>query len=182
MYLEDKELLELARHNPDQYGPIYQKYAERVYRYFWFRVGFRKDLAEECTQETFLQAWKHLSSFTDRGVSYLSYLLRIAHNLLLNHYRTSSRQKTVALDDLDEAVFSYEQDYEQLLTPAQLQIVLRELGEQERMVLLMRYDQEATFAEIGEKIGKSENAVKLMVSRSRKKLRAHHQLAHMHTS
>ena len=178
MYLEDKELIELARHNPDQFAPIYQKYAERVYKYFWFRVGFQKDLAEECTQETFFQAWKHLSSFTDRGASYLSYLLKIAHNQLLNHYRTSSRQRTVPLDDLDEAVFSYEQDYEKLLTPAQLQTVLQELSEQERTVIMMRYDQDASFQEIGEKIGKSENAVKLMISRARKKLKKNAVLAH----
>jgi len=68
---------------------------------FGIRTGHQKDTAEDLTQETFLRAFKHLSHFQNRGYSYLSYLLTIAHNVLVNYYRSHKLIPLSAFEGID---------------------------------------------------------------------------------
>ena len=91
-------------------------------------------------QETFLRAYKHLSGFTDKGISYFSYLLTIAHNLLVNYYRQNENTKTVSLDDVDVAVFdSLEIGSEQQERSNALWTAVASLSQGEREILMLRY-------------------------------------------
>lgn len=175
MQFDDRELLLQAQKNSQEYGPLYERYMEKVYRYFWHRTGRRRELAEDCMQETFLRAFKHLSSFTDKGVSYLSYLLMIAHNLLVNHYRWSEQHKAVSLDDVDEAAFAFSSaaDLEDHLDSDVIWSAVAELTAPERDILSLRYQEDLPIRDIARIKNKSENAVKLILSRAKKKLKQH---------
>lgn len=170
MQFDDRELIEAAKANPEAYEPLYSKYMERIYTYFWFRVGYQKEIAEDCMQETFVRAFRHVSDFTDKGVSYLSYLLTIAHNLLVNHYRWSQTNRAVSLEDVDEAAFDYAQDFMGSLDSQCVWRAVSELSEIERDVLLLRFSKGLSMREIAFQKGKTENAIKLLVSRAKKKL------------
>lgn len=180
MQFDDRELIEQAKSHPEQYGPLYDKYMEKVYRYFWYRTGYQKELAEDCAQETFLRAFKHLSSFTDKGISYFSYLLTVAHNLLVNHYRWTEANKAVSLDDVDEAAFMFSSDIEDHLDTDVIWAAVNELTAAERDILSLRYQQELSIREIASAKGKTENAVKLILSRAKKKLRTNPQLVSLY--
>lgn len=172
MQFDDRALLKQAQQNAEEYGPLYEKYMEKVYRYFWHRTGRQRELAEDCMQETFLRAFKHVSSFTDKGVSYFSYLLTIAHNLLVNHYRWSEQNKAVSLDDAPEAAFAFfPHDLEDHLDSDVIWSAVSELTANEREILSLRYQQELSIREIAAAKQKSENAVKLILSRAKKKLK-----------
>mgnify|MGYP001569987341 FL=1 len=174
MQFDDRELLERAKAHPENFEPLYTKYTGRIYNYFWFRVGFQKELAEDCMQETFLRAYKHLSGFTDKGISYFSYLLTIAHNLLVNYYRQNENTKTVSLDDVDVAVFdSLEIGSEQQERSNALWTAVASLSQGEREILMLRYQKDLPIKDIAAQLGKSENAVKLVISRAKKKLQHH---------
>ena len=83
----DAELVKSAKRDKEQFEALYKRYIDKVYNYFWYRVGHDQDVAEDLAQETFVRAYQALSRFKVSEKSYLSYLLTIAHNLLVNHYR-----------------------------------------------------------------------------------------------
>lgn len=180
MQFDDRELIEQAKAHPDHFEPLYTKYMGRIYTYFWFRVGFQKELAEDCMQETFLRAFKHIADFHERGVSYFSYLLTIAHNLLVNYYRQNEHTKTVPLDEVDEAVFDSLNDENARRADASvLWGAIATLSEGEREILTLRYQKDLPIKEIAAAVGKSENAVKLIISRAKRKLSSHPALVEM---
>lgn len=180
MQFDDRELIEQAKANPDHFEPLYTKYMGRIYTYFWFRVGFQKELAEDCMQETFLRAFKHIADFRERGISYFSYLLTIAHNLLVNYYRQNEHAKTVPLDEVDEAVFdSMIDEHTKRTDSTVLWSAIATLSENERAILTLRYQKDLPIKEIATAVGKSENAVKLIISRAKRKLQQHPALIEM---
>lgn len=180
MEKSDNEIIQKAKINPRIFEEIYKKYADKVYRYFWYRTGHQKDTAEDLTQETFLRAFKHLAHFQNRGYSYLSYLLAIAHNVLANYYRSHKMIPLSAFEGIDipfpEEITSY---LEKKITIEQLQKALNTLSAAEKEITLMRYRDEMSIKEISKITGKSENAVKLILSRARKKLISHSYLQNL---
>ena len=100
---EDIILIERALKNKEDFGLIYAKYRGAVRGYLLKRVDRNEEVADDLTEETFLHALEGLSRFEPTGKSYLSYLLTIAHNILLNYYRT---KKPVALDEYEKIMSS----------------------------------------------------------------------------
>lgn len=165
MAQKNENLVEKAKSNPQLFGRLYAKYASRIYKYFWYRSGFEKEISEDLTQETFLRAFRHLGSFKDKGASYISYLFKIAHNLLVNYYRSS---KSIRLEDVGDV--PVESNFEDKLEKEILWRRVQELRPMAQMVFLMRYKDNMKIKSIAEVTNKTENAVKLILFRARKKL------------
>lgn len=85
--LHDKMLIDKSKKNPKNFEKIYEKYKNKVFNYIFHRVN-NKSIAEETMQETFTNAYCALSHFKFQNFTYLSYLLMIAHNLVINYYRS----------------------------------------------------------------------------------------------
>ncbi len=167
----DSQLLKDAQHDQLAFEEIYKKYYQKIYNYFWYRVGHGEDVAEDLTQDTFVRAFKALPRYKDTGKSYLSYLLTIAHNLLVNYYRTP---KPISIEatgvDVPEEIWS---DLDTKDNIRSLWRAVQQLSEPEKNILYLKYQKEYKVAEIARITGKTENAVKLILSRARKKLAAH---------
>lgn len=162
---EDSELITLSQKKNDAFGELYLKYKKEIYNYFLKHLPWQKNLAEDFTQETFLKAFSHLANFVPRNASYSTYLLRIAHNVLVNHYRSK------IMLPLDEQKTLTQTKHDQWVSHYTLKMVLKQLPQSDQDILGLMYDQQYSIREIAEKLQKSENAVKLQVSRARKKLR-----------
>ena len=154
-----------------RFAEIYSKHAKQVLMYFARRIGDSKDVAEDLMQETFLRAFSHFKTFQDRGFSYLTYLLTIAHNVLANHFRP---KRSVPLEEaeelpgkVDDKTISREIDVKALW------LAIQDLSEAEREVLFMKYQEDLPVRDIAARCGRTENSVKLLLSRSRKKLAKH---------
>ncbi len=160
-------ILENSRTSPRDFDVIYKRYAPRVFAYFLRRVSSR-EVAEDLTQETFLRAFRHRHRFKEKGYPYSSYLFRVAHNLLVNYYRT---HKPLSLEyiehDPPDQPASVNRDSEYAWKAVQ------SLSPTERFVMEEKYKKGSSVKEIARHVGKSENAVKLILSRARKKLRSH---------
>lgn len=163
---EDTELIRAAQEDAAAFAFLYEKYIELIRLYFSRRIGVREE-AEDLSQEVFARAYRSLSRFRVANASYYTYLLHIAHNLLVDHYRGQAKyvcSSHVSLDLLtDESISPNRESLEMLLTS---------LSPTERLVMSLAYVEGFKAREIAEKLGKTENAVKLMLSRSRKKLRS----------
>lgn len=168
----DDALIRGSVSNPMLYESVYRKYADKVFNYFWYRTGHDKTLSEDLMQETFLRAFDRRGDYKAQGYSYLTYLLAIAHNLLVDHYR---KPKSVPVEDLPTDVVPYEitGDLERKSDAEALWRAVQTLPEQGRDALLMFYQEGMSVREIARVMGTSENAVKLTLSRTRKRLSEH---------
>nr|AQQ74985.1 hypothetical protein [uncultured bacterium] len=169
---EDVKLVEEAKREPAKYEALYTKYADRVFNYFWYRTGHDWALSEDLMQETFLRAFQHLGTFRNRGYSYLTYLLNIAHNLLVDHYR---KPKSIPVEDLPTDVVPHEitADLVRKSDAETLWRAIQTLPQKNRDALLMHYQSDMPIKDIARIMNTSENSVKLNLSRTRKRLAAH---------
>lgn len=172
MQEDDLILIEKARSNKEDFGLIYTKYRSAVLGYLLKRVDRNEEIADDLTEETFLHALESLPNFTPTGKSYLSYLLTIAHNILLNYYRT---KKPVALDEYDKILSSGSEEealdhievHQEVETVIEAIHKLDHTGEQ---ILSLKYEKGFSIKKIANIVHKSPNAVKLALSRYRKKV------------
>lgn len=164
---EDKELVERAQKNPEDFAFLYTKYVKKVYEYFWYRLGHQKEIAEDFMQDTFVKAFRALSDFTYKGFSYFTYLTAIAHNLLVNHYRS---QKTVPLEEAQDIPVDSITPLEQKIDSALIWKAVQKLNPAEQEVITLMYQKQLSVKEIAAQTNRSENAIKLIASRARKKL------------
>ena len=169
----DIDIIKRAKANSQISEELNRKYADKVYNYFWYRTGHQKDVAEDLMQETFLRAFKHLHRFQIRGYSYLTYLLTIAHNVLVNYYRSNRMIPLSELGDDFEIPVEITDSLERKVEAESLWRAIQDLPSTDRDALLMWYQKEMPIKDISRIMGRSENAVKLILSRARKKLAQH---------
>ena len=82
----------------DAFTLLYQEYVTPIYRYIYFRVG-RADQTEDLTQEVFLRVLKKIGSYRYKGKPFKSWLFRIAHNLVIDHYRQTKKSGVIPLTE-----------------------------------------------------------------------------------
>ncbi len=167
-------LVEQAKSDPEAFGHLYQRYVDRIYNYIFHRTGSRHD-AEDLTARTFYKALVSISGYTDRGVPFSAWLYRIAHNLVANWHRDQDRRQFVALDELmisssrhlpDHA--TEERDEERVLAEA-----VRSLSPERQMLLILKFSEGLSNAQIGQMLGRSEGAIKSLYHRTLLDLRDH---------
>lgn len=165
---EDGALVRRAKEEREAFEALYSKYLKKVYTYVYYRVGNIDD-AEDITESVFLHALIHLDRYQDRGIPFSAWLLRIAHNLVANWHRSSSRHRAVGLDSaapLHDISPTPEESLESEEEIQELRAALRSLPEERQQALVLRFAEGLKHKEIGEVMGKSAGAVKVLVHRS----------------
>ncbi len=162
---EDALLITLAQESPEMFSQLYEKYAVPVREYFSRRLRGDRVLSEDLTQEVFIRAFHYLPQFRLANASYYTYLLRVAHSVLVNQYR-KERIETVTLSGREESI---PMDEPRLLPD--MEELLGSFSETERQAMLLKYRDGYKVRAIAKLLGKTENAIKLILSRTRKKLK-----------
>ncbi len=162
----DSQVLELSKRDPRFFEHIYNRYKSRVFSFFYRRLG-SKEVAWDLTQETLTKAFYSRHRFNYKGYPYSAYIFRIAHNLLVNYYK---KKKPVSLESIKKDPY-FTPSYYDKIEGDMVWTSIDKLSHIERTVLYERYKKGLTIREIAHRVNKSENAVKLILSRSRKKLR-----------
>lgn len=167
--LSEKEVLAQAGQGDKQaFGVLYDRYAERIYNYIFYRTGNSLD-AEDLTARVFFRAMRHITNYTDRGVPFSAWLYRIAHNLVANWHRDSSRRQEVALEDgyrspkgdeYPEAALMQNEEQSALLS------LIRDLPEERQQLLILKFVEHMSNAEIGEIMDRTEGAIKSLYHRT----------------
>ncbi len=162
-----------AQRDPRNFGVLYERYVDRIYSYIYHRVGNVHD-AEDLTSRTFFRALSHLDSYVDKGYPFSAWLYRIAHNLIANWYRDRGRRPVVALDALvissppeehPESVTQYEDDRQLLYD------LISGIDSLRQELLVLKFAEGLSNAEIGAILGKSEGAIKSLYHRTLLQLR-----------
>lgn len=152
----------------DSFGLLYDAYADKIFKFVYYRVGSR-EMAEDLTSQTFFKALKKMEKF--QGEYFSAWLFRIARNTVIDHYRTA--RPTENIDNFfDLHAFSdpeREMDIKKDLE--KVKEVLKTLKKEQEEVVIMRAWDGLSYKEIAEIIGKSEANCKMIFSRALKSLR-----------
>lgn len=170
---DDRLLVEAAQHDPSRFADLYERNFDVVYA-FVVRQTRDREAAQDITSEVFHDALANLGSFEWRGIPFLAWLLRIASNAVADHFHRSARNREVA--ELDERL---EVQLANLTTDiltnwdpyARVFRSVKELPDDQRRVVEMRFAEEKSIGEIARTIGRSEGAVKQLQFRALQTLR-----------
>jgi RNA polymerase sigma factor (sigma-70 family) len=167
--MDDASLIVKAQKDPQEFKRLYDKYVGKVFKYFFFHNNHDRETAEDMTQETFLKAFNHLQEYKEYGYTYGTYLLTIAHNILVNSYR---KQPSVPLQEAGKVIYDISEKLEAESEQEALQKAIQELQPEEQLIVAMKYKEGRPIQDIAQLLHKNENTIKLALFRIRKKLKA----------
>lgn len=151
---------------------VYREHVRAVYAFFAYSVA--RPVAEDLTSATFERVVRSWASYDYERGSERAWILTIARNLLVDHFRRSSHRDGLSTDEhpvlLDRLVDPGE-PMERVLDVDELRDWLRSLGEREREILALRYAADLPAAEIAAIMGLSGANVHQILSRSLRRLR-----------
>lgn len=159
------DLLALAQQGDVQaIGALYDQHHAALFRYLWARVGERQ-IAEELTGDVFMRMLAALPRYRPSVVPFRAWLYRIAHNLLVDHYRKEKADLPLqAVEGLNGAG-DPAGIVEQQLTLERVHQVLATIDEQQQTVVALRFLSGLSLAETAAVLDKSESAVKALQHR-----------------
>jgi RNA polymerase sigma-70 factor, ECF subfamily len=164
-------VLRAIQRDQDAFGELYDRHVVRVYRHIYYMIGNAAE-AEDLTAQTFLKAWEAINRYQVRGAPFISWLLRIAHNLGVSHLR--ARRETSQLHDglVDDKLrrdpeWSYQQTAEEEL----VREAILQLRDEQRQVIILRFIEDLDYREVAEIIGKSVAAIRVIQHRALNSLR-----------
>jgi RNA polymerase sigma-70 factor (ECF subfamily) len=165
-------LVEKAGHGDGEaFGKLYDMHVDRVYRHIYYRTS-NTVVAEDLTQQTFIKAWQAIGRYKKKGSPFLGWLIKIGHNLVIDYYRS---RKTGEDIDFDTVVSAAENNPEYIAEShydrVRIQRAIGKLKGDQQQVVLMRFIEDFSFAEIAAVLGKREGAVRVILHRGLAKLR-----------
>jgi RNA polymerase sigma factor (sigma-70 family) len=153
---------------PSDFGRVYDEHVASVYGFLAYRVP-STHLAEDLTQATFERGLRGWSRFDPRKASERTWLLVIARNLLIDHFR---RHHEEPVGEVDDRRFPAVEGPEQSLGAThELVAALAQLSDRDREVIALRYGGDLTGPEISELLDLSLASVQQILSRSLRRLR-----------
>lgn len=172
--LDDLDLIDLAKAGEKEaFGELYERYVEKMYNYIYYRTGNHHD-AEDLTARVFFRAMAHVETYTDRGVPFQAWLYRIAHNLVANWHRDRGRRKIIPLDEFVSANLKTDAPESQAEDNEERDAMLaafRRLPEERQQLLLLKFTEQKSNAEIGALMNRTEGAIKSLYHRTLLSLR-----------
>jgi RNA polymerase sigma-70 factor (ECF subfamily) len=154
-----------------EFEQAYDDNLARVYGFFAYRVGSRDD-AEDLTQQTFERALRAWDRFDPHRAAVGTWLLAIARNLLIDHYRARAPESAlVALDDVPLSALPVANGAGPLGLEPELADALNSLAQRDREIVALRYGADLTGPEIVELTGLTLANVQQIISRSLRRLR-----------
>lgn len=160
---------------PETFRRVVDEHSDRLFGYAAWMLRDREE-AREVVQEAFVRLWNHRAK-VDEGPAARAWLLRTAHNLCLDTLRRGSRRPETALEALPPLAVpastapgpdreAHSGELREGIARA-----LRELGERDRAILVMREIQALPYEEIASALGMPLGTLKATLHRARGRLR-----------
>lgn len=165
----EEELIRRAKEDIGHFSVIYNQQYEALFR-FVFRKTDDEALAADIVSEVFLKAMLAIKRFRYNGVPYQAYLMKIARNEVLGHYRKANKRMVISIDETNlREVLQNEVD-------ARVEIekvagLIDALDEDEVAILELKFFEAKPFYEIAFILDKKESAVKMRFYRALQKLK-----------
>ena len=166
--------------NADAFGELYLLHMDAIYRYVRFRVGTVAD-AEDLTEQVFLKAWEALPGYEQRGYRFRTWLYRIAHNAVVDFHRRARHVADSSMDERQDSLLDSQTvgwtgsgqtprsvtdqviDAEEI---ASLSAAIEKLGEEQQQVIVLRFIEGLSHADVAHIVNKSEGACRVIQHRA----------------
>lgn len=162
---DDKLVAAYANGNNEAFDVILKRHQSRVFSYI-LHIVKNKDIADDIFQETFVKAIMTIKQgrYSENG-KFSAWISRIAHNLIIDHYRQEKSENTVSADDDENDLLNRrdlcDENIEDLMITDQIHAdvkrIVKALPESQREVLVMRYYRNMSFKEIADATNVSIN-------------------------
>jgi len=156
----------------EAFGQLYDRYVDTVFRFIYFRVNDR-GLAEDFTSETFLRALRRIGTISYQGRDIGAWFVTIARNIVLDHLKSARHRLEVTTADTlegDDREPGPEAAVIGSLTSERLMQAVRQLGDEQRECILLRFIQGFSVSETAAAMGKNDGAIKALQHRAVRKL------------
>ena len=175
--IKDKILyLRLKQKDKDAFIKAYDSYIDDIYRFIYFKVGSRED-AEDLTSQVFLKSWDYIQNNLLDHKTVKAFFYRVARNIVIDYYRDKSTQdnisingKEIPIDIIDEKT-NLNKEVDLKIDIKNLQQAMKELKDEYREVLMLRYINELSIKEIAEIVDKNKGNVRVLIFRAIKALK-----------
>lgn len=153
---------------------VFDKYHVEIFNFILSRTGYRKELAEDITQEVFFRLWKSRDKYNPKKASLRTWTYIITRNYLIDYFRGNKENRNnINLKPDDE--FASDVTIESAVDNAELfRAVTQSIGllkPAERELIQLRYIQELKIKEIAKILNKNGDTIKVAIHRAIKKLR-----------
>ena len=158
--MPDEILLERARDfDQEALAEIYDRYVEKIHQYIFHRVGSRP-VAEELTAGVFVRMLEAIERDRFEHVSVQAGLYRIAHNIVVDHFRRQPLEQSILRDEgLDVSSARPRTGLEATFAEARLRRALSRLTEKQQQVIVLRFGEGLAVLEVAKILGLNEGGV-----------------------
>lgn len=171
MEITESQIIEACQQgNLDEFGELYRRYVEKIYRFVYYRVN-EKETAQDLTSQAFFKALKSIQRFQMSKGSFSSWLYQIARRTVIDHQRQA--RPTVALEQIAAQAANHDmaQTLDNQQNLAQVEKFLNQLTPAQKEIIIMRLWDELPYKEIAALTGKSEAGCKMLLARGLRKIR-----------
>lgn len=145
---------------------LYQRYAQSVYRYIYYRVSSTVD-AEDLTAEVFVKMVEGLPRYRITGAPFEAWLYRIAAARVIDHRRRTKRRPQAELtENLADSATQPEEEVQRAQEIEMLRRAFSQFNDEEQTLLILRFVERKSHQEVADVLGKSPAAVKSMQHRT----------------
>lgn len=166
---QENDWVELAKNNPSNFAPLYNKYYKSIMRYIQSKV-YDQQLTEDIVSQVFLKAILNIDRYTSKGYSFGAWLFKIAHNEIIQSYRSIKNESIEDFDLLNRLKVESEDDFSEFDLD-HLKIALKSIRYKQLEIIQLRYFESLSFKEIAIQLNISETAAKVRCFRAIEKLR-----------
>lgn len=168
---EELIIIEAAKTDPERFAPLYDKYYKQIFNYVYQRMD-SKDSAFDVTGQVFLKALTNLQKYQFKGVPFASWLYRIAHNEMMQLFRTQKNKRAINADigDLRHICEEKEEPFFEEYIPV-IKSLIMELNADDLNMVEMRFFEKRPFKEIAEILDITEVNAKVRMYRIIEKLK-----------
>ncbi len=170
--MSDEDALEqyLASQNVNYFNLLYDRYTNKVYAKCMSMLR-DQELAEDATQEIFVKILLSLSKFSGKS-KFSTWLYSITYNYCIDQIRKEKKENVVQVNDFSRIDMIDEHVYDSEIKETnvfRLKEVMDKLNAEDKIILLMKYQDELSIKDICNILDKTESAVKMKILRAKEK-------------
>ncbi len=156
----------------DSFSQLYDLFIDRIYRYVYYRVNSAD--AEDLVGIVFLKVWENIGKYKARKGIFSAWIFRIAHNLVVDYYRSA---KDRDFDELGIDIASKDREHSPIKSAERgidqkiLKKALKNLKKNYQEIIIHKFINELSNAEIADILNKSEGSLRILQHRALKALR-----------
>lgn len=176
----DFQIIEKTRKNPDDFAYIIDRYEQKLFNYIMRSTDISIAEAEDLLQEIFIKVYKNIFEVSE-DLSFSSWIYRIAHNHIIDHFRKNSKIEKVSLDDESysflvnniKSDFGPDIDLNRKETRETVQRALSKIRKEYREVLVLRFMEDKSYDEISDILRVPIGTVGTLIARAKKDMKEH---------